>query len=223
MGLQDRDYLRARQRGEYDNPKLFSPPEPSTKLTLWIILFWVAVIFACFKGWSWWELRQAPPAAAKATVVPTPAAVLKAYPNLTGNWNPNKPAPPYSPSLPSTVQTFTKCIGSGVTSYTDGKCDPSAKSSRVTVNPGENLSDGLRPAIPDRTRSAVAPPQVVQAGPAAEPSRNPHLEKKLLCDQYEAEIKRIDTMARQPLAGSEQDRLATQRKKARDEQFRIRC
>jgi hypothetical protein len=39
----------------------------------------------------------------------------------------------------------------------------------------------------------------------------------------EEEITRIDQRARQPLPAQEQDWLAAKRKKARDEQFRLRC
>lgn len=224
MGLQDRDYMRDRQRADLANLNLFRPPEPSIRSTLWIVLFWVFFAFLCYKAWNWWHLRQTPPAPATSISVPPRAAALpKQRTNLTGNWDPNRTAPTYSQPSPAqaAVQTFTKCVINGVTSYTDSECAPNAKRSEVTVNPAENLADGLRNAAP--VRAPRPPPQIVQVGPEAEPFPNPHLERKLLCAQYEEEIKRIDEMARQPLPGWEQDRLASKRKKARDEQFRLRC
>jgi hypothetical protein len=222
MGLQDRDYMRERQRRDNRDLKVFSPPEPSTKLTLWIILFWVALTFACFKGWTWWQLRQTPAATVRSTSVFTPATIpSKADPNLAGNWDRNRTAPAYSAPAPlqGTVQAFTKCVSGGVTSYTDGECDRNAKKSIVLVNPAENLADGLR----QPSRAPVPPPQIVHVDSDTEHSLNTQLQKKLLCEQYEEEIKRIDAMARQPLPGSEQDRLSAQRKKGRDQQFRLRC
>jgi hypothetical protein len=60
----------------------------------------------------------------------------------------------------------------------------------------------------------------VVATPAAV---DPNVQRQALCQAYEQEIKWTDERARQPLSGQEQDWLAAKRKKARDEQFRLRC
>lgn len=224
MGLQDREYMRHRGRADIADLKLFRPPEPSVKSTLWIVLFFLLFTFLCFKAWNWWQLRKSPPVSAVSRPVRAPVPLPpKQYPNLAGNWDPSRTAPVYSQQSESqgTTQTFTKCVVNGVTSFTDGDCAPNATRSSVSVNPNANLADGLReaPALVIR-RTA---PQVAQAVPAAESISNPHLEKKLLCNRYEEEIKQIDARARQPLPGSEQDWLAARRKRARDEQFRLRC
>jgi hypothetical protein len=226
MGLQDRDYMRGRHRG--DNVRQFRPPEPTVRSTLWMILFWVFFTFLCYKAWNWWHLQQIapPPAVTPMSVSPRPASPPKQHPNLTGNWDPARTMPtqlPPSPAQGVAVQTFTKCVVNGVTSYTDGECAPNAKRSHVTINPAENLADGLRVAAPVRAHPSEPPPQIVQHGPDVGALPNVHLEKKLLCEKYDEEIKHIDARARQPLPGSEQDRLAALRKKARDEQFRLRC
>jgi len=43
------------------------------------------------------------------------------------------------------------------------------------------------------------------------------------CERLEQRIERLDAQARQALSGPRQDRLRTERMKARDEQYRLRC
>lgn len=43
------------------------------------------------------------------------------------------------------------------------------------------------------------------------------------CGSLEEHIRHLDSMARQPQSAAGQDRLAQQRKEARDRQFRLRC
>lgn len=43
------------------------------------------------------------------------------------------------------------------------------------------------------------------------------------CKALDARIKELDSLARQPQSGQMQDWIATERKAARDRQFRIRC
>lgn len=43
------------------------------------------------------------------------------------------------------------------------------------------------------------------------------------CKALEERIKAIEAQQRQPQSGQEQDRLAAEKKQARDEQFRLKC
>jgi hypothetical protein len=108
----------------------------------------------------------------------------------------------------------------GVTTYaeTESDCVARSKPTVVRIDPRQNLSDGLPNAPYIIQRPSPAPQEV--AVPA---TVDPNVQRKLVCQAYEEEIKRIDAHARQPLSGAEQDWWAAKRKKARDEQFRLHC
>lgn len=52
---------------------------------------------------------------------------------------------------------------------------------------------------------------------------SPAVETKGVCKQLDALVDRLDSLARQPLPASEQDRIRAERRSARDQQFRMRC
>lgn len=76
------------------------------------------------------------------------------------------------------------------------------------------------PAAGPNAAATPRPPPPVQLAVAAPPDR---ASVKYLCQVLEDEIKTIDTQARQRNSTRAPDELAAQRKKAREEQFRIRC
>ena len=47
--------------------------------------------------------------------------------------------------------------------------------------------------------------------------------RKAQCDALDARVKHYDAMARQPQSGQMQDWISAERKKVRDQQFRLRC
>lgn len=47
--------------------------------------------------------------------------------------------------------------------------------------------------------------------------------RKAQCDALDAKVKHYDAMARQPQTGQMQDWISAERKKVRDQQFRLRC
>jgi hypothetical protein len=237
MGLADRDYMRERerQRRASEHAERLDPPEPSATSTLWYILFFLSIAFIGFKAASWWEsthpkhpMRPAPQVglAPAAPVMPTATPLPESRQrnqNLTGNWDPNRLIAPSASALASTPATTTiviKCVINGVTTYADSEADclARAKATVVTIDARQNLSDGL-PNAPQIIQRPSPAPQVV-ATPAAV---DPNVQRQALCQAYEQEIKWTDERARQPLSGQEQDWLAAKRKKARDEQFRLRC
>lgn len=84
--------------------------------------------------------------------------------------------------------------------------------------------------LPFEQQVKLAKQQRAEAQARAEPVTAPSLPSvnhaanlKQVCSALEEEIRTIDARARQPLSAWEQDALAARRKKARDEQFRLRC
>jgi hypothetical protein len=233
----DRDYMRERHRKTNKHAGRSGPPEPSATSTLWNILFFVAIAFLGYKAAGWWDSthakganRVAPmvsvrPAAATVPAAPAVPAPQRRAPavdaNLTGNWNPNRPVAPSAPAPTTAATTIViKCVINGVTTYAESEsdCVARAKATVVIIDPQQNLSDGLPNAAQIIQRPS--PSVQVNAAPAAV---DPNVQRKAFCQAYEEEIKQIDAHARQPLSGAEQDWWAAKRKKARDEQFRLRC
>ena len=231
MGLQDRDYMRERREPE----RVFAPPEPSLRSSLMSILIWVAVALVCYKAVAWWkEERQRQRAATRTAPAPSPAVprsdAITAPARVAGptasppvyRAPPHQPAPAAALPAPSQV-TVNRCVVNGRTTFSDAQCGPEAAATRITVNASQNAADGLRNApavIQAPPRSAMAPPVAHQ--PAAEPV-NDFAVRKATCDWLEHAIAAIDAQARQPISAAQQDYLAAERKRHRDEQFRLRC
>ena len=57
----------------------------------------------------------------------------------------------------------------------------------------------------------------------ANTSRSEVSSKAHLCAELDQRIKHLDSRARQPLSGPEQDRITKERRAARDQQFRLPC
>jgi hypothetical protein len=226
MGIADRDYMRERQNHRAGP---FSPPEPSAGMTIWMVLLFVVLTYAAYRTWQFWQPKL-PTAVVKTVPVEAAAESQKpiAHPSLTGNWDPNRIVERPAPAAQSTtaVHVVTKCVVNGVTLYAESAEDCAAHAKKllpVRIDPTQNLVDGLPPDVP---QAPIPPPaQAVQAGPvpSLSPAADPNVIKKAQCLDYEEEIKWIDARARQPLSAWEQDQLAAKRKRARDEQFRLRC
>ncbi len=67
-----------------------------------------------------------------------------------------------------------------------------------------------------------APAPVQPAAPPA-PSRAPRETYRGPCEALDQRVAHLDAMARQPQSGPTQDWITAERKKARDQQFRLRC
>lgn len=231
MGIADRDYRRERHRKASEHAGRSGPPEPSATSALWNILFFVTIAFLGYKAAAWWDSTHAKGARVAPTVSVGPAApavpaapapqrhVPTVNPSRTGNLDPNPAIAPRAPTAAATTVVI-KCVINGVTTYAESEsdCIARAKTTVVTINPNQNLSQGL-PNAPQIIRRP-SPVAQVAAAPAAV---DPNVQRQALCQAYEQEIKWIDERARQPLSGQEQDWLAANRKKARDEQFRLHC
>ena len=237
MGISDRDYMRERRYGERQHSGRMGPPEPSATLTLWSILFFVALAFLGYKAATWWDSthakganRVAPTGSIEPAAATAPPALAMPAPqrhapavrsSLTSNLDPSRSmtssAPAPTPAAPTIV---IKCVINGVTTYaaSESDCHARAKATVVTIDTRQNLSDGLSNA----QQIIQRPSPGVQADVASR-AVDPNMQRKTLCQAYAEEIKRIDERARQPLSAPEQDWLASKRRKARDEQFRLHC
>ena len=121
------------------------------------------------------------------------------------------------------VQRFAKCISpAGVATYSDGPCPAGTLAGEVSVTPDSNLAEGM----PQDARQASIRRNSAIAQSVFEHERRVAMNvvtSSTECAQLNALIASIDAAARQPLSGSEQDRLSDQRRRARDRQFALHC
>jgi hypothetical protein len=223
MGLADREYMRERAR---QRPEFQPPPEPSIAVILWTFLVLGAIAISIYAGWKSSRHERTPPAP-KVAIVPAPHPITppqtRSHPELTGNWDPARKVEPTPTPAASTHTAVIKCVANGVTLYaeTEADCLAHAKRTVVRIDSSQNISAPV-PTLPPQPVLTAPPVRIAAADPPA-PTVDPLAQKKVLCQTVEEEIKWIDERARQPLSGQEQDWLAAKRKKARDEQFRLRC
>lgn len=226
MGTQDRDYMReAKQR---EQP--FTPPEPTSRSTLYQILCWLAIIYLCFQAFQWWESKRPDPP-------PQPIVLPQIAPTVIRHVERASPAERFQPgTTPRDTNAFAvarpranetivnRCVFNGRTTFSDTDCAPGASSHQYTVNGSRNMADGLPNAVNVlRTPSSavVVSQSEIPSGPP-EPALDP-VARKSTCAWLDEAIRSIDSQARQPISAAEQDFLAAKRKKHRDEQFRLRC
>lgn len=220
MGIDDRDYMHQRRDAMTRWERSLRPRQPRYR---WVfpLIFWLAVLFAGYTLAERWlehrEQQRVQRHPARAVVAPPVRAPLVAPPAPL--------APPTVPTAPTPrTEQVTKCVAAnGTAGYTDGPCPHGSRSTLVSVQPDVNLADGLTPearAASARNNSALAVAQQQQAErQVVRVGDNTALE----CGQLNAQIASIDAAARRPLSGYEQDRLSTERRRARDRQFALRC
>ncbi|MDF2462048.1 MAG: hypothetical protein K0Q43_283 [Ramlibacter sp.] len=215
MGLADKDYMEDREERDYPGP--WGPADLSVTYTLWLVLASCAIAYTAYKAWDWWVDTHSKRIAPVATAAPAFRSPVT-HPSLTEKPQSNRTVVNAASTATGTV--VIKCVVNGKTAYvaSEADCAAQAKTTKVSVDPRQNLSDGLpnaeqvirRPSISGQVEMQIAEP-------------DPNVQRRARCQAYEQEIKLIDERARQPLSGQEQDWLAAKRKKARDEQFRLHC
>lgn len=230
MGLADRDYMRERRRP--GDRSVFAPPEPTFRSTLQYIWWFVCVAYISVKVLHWWAEKHQPPQAQ----VPAPVALekpatqqmAKRYPQLTGNWDPNRSIPVQTPPAapPLNARTITKCVTNGRVTFSDSACEAGASTSQIATSGNRNVVDST-PVIVARTPPPEPVRQVVanDVSPSAASSTGPDPAAARIaeCAFHDQAIQSIDARARQPLSAYEQDWLSGKRKEHRDAQFRLRC
>lgn len=131
--------------------------------------------------------------------------------------------PAVQPQTSQRIQRVAKCLSpTGAVTYSDAPCPAGARPSAVDIRPDSNLADGMS----DRERSNSLRQNVEAAQAIAAHERVVAVnvyQAGTECPQLDALIAAIDSAARLPQPGLEQDRLREQRKRARDRQFALRC
>lgn len=194
------------------------PARSSNRILLLALLLVAALAaLAVSQGWLTWaskartEARQGAPAA----LTPGTGAPASVPPSPSSSGAPQSPSP--------RIQHVTRCVTStGRATYSDGPCPAGARVTIVEVRPDTNLADGMT----SRAREAS-----VRENKAAAQGLVAHERRVAMnvdstiseCGQLESLIASLDAAARQPLSGNEQDRLRSERKRARDRQFSLRC
>jgi hypothetical protein len=179
----------------------------------------LAAMFGLYKGADWLLLQRANARAAKQQkATPPPAAAS----------NPNSPAAqpfPEHPSYQSPSQTapitrmVTKCIVNGKTSYGDGACGQGAVATQVVTRSNHNLIDAVQiPVVVEQLEPVQQQTMVVQSSGGQNLAN-----KKAVCQALDAEIVRLDALARQPQSAQSQDRITAERRSVRDQQHRLPC
>ena len=204
----DQDFMK---RGDRERP--FSPA-PEQPLLRWIafVLVLLALAYAGYRVWESLSDQGLPAKTKQATPTsaqPSPQPQTSAQP---------QPAAPATPA-PGT-RIVTKCVVNGKTIYSDDACPQGAAGAQVVTKADHNLMTGLSPsqmAAADRIQPAAPSLSTIA------PSANATPDKRSECVFIDAEIKRLDALARQPLNGHTQDEITRIRKELRDRQFRIHC
>ena len=212
MGLMDRDYMHEKRR-----QRPFSPP-PERFSTLSKVLVFVVALFVLYKIADWKLTQQAASLAAQPTPPAAPKAVQRPAEAPTTVF---PPVPPYQSTSSQTAnsQIVTKCVVNGKTSYGDSACPQGAVKTQVTTRADQNLMTAVRPVAVMQTEEAVRhPAAVARSTPSPDAAA-----KKAECQALNAQIEHLDSMSRQPQSAQMQDWIKEERKKARDQQFRLSC
>jgi hypothetical protein len=246
VGLDDRDYMRERNRRNFDNLVKdsawpFTPPAEKQSF-VGMVLFWVALAFILYKLYGWWEPRKTARAnhVATATQQPTervqapeppraapgvpgvdtaPARVLQASRQL---YTPSPtPAAPVEVAPPQTSGTIYLCKNySGGTFWAQAHCGQhNALIDRMaSVPPGMPFDQQVQ--LAEQRRAAIQT-VVVHNAPVTTAAEAPS--NKSECAILDNRVDQLDAMARQPQGASTQDGIRSERQKTRDRQFALHC
>lgn len=241
MGLYDRDYMRERARERrrvQDVPSWMrsdeTPRDGNRRALLWQLLTWLCVIYLLFKVFSWWETRRLE---ARSTEQPPESEATNKAPERRAPLQPTQVQPsgkamvPRAP-VPAASQPIElgrgsvstgmyRCESDGKISFTDQPCPAGVDARHIVVrsSPGVAVTE----APPAATARSAPPAANYDQSTAALPDRQPDMVRKAQCEHHEEAIRTIDQLARQPLSGQEQDRLASNRKFHRNQQYRLKC
>jgi len=201
----DHDFLKGDNRERPFTP----PPEHPFLRWLGALLTLLVLLYAGYRVTEWMNDRS-------------PAAPTKQAPTASNNANGPTTAPPPRTSAPSVsdpeTRTVTKCVVNGKTSYGDGSC-AGGVTTQITTKANHNQMAAVRPEVPVQTEAPVSQATTV----TADEPKSSAMEIKSRCEALEAKIASLDAMGRQPQTLQTYDWIRDERKKARDEQFRIHC
>jgi hypothetical protein len=239
MGLQDRDYMRERRRGDLDRllkdaDRPFRPPSAGRSFIVPLIT-WICIGFVLFKAFGWWEQHrrtQRVPTSRplvqeqgerRSTPAPAPSARTESIQRNLASRIPSAPPPePEARAAPRTGGTIYLCrdYGGGTFWASDHCNQHQALIVRIMSVP---------PGMPFEQQAELAQQRRAELDAAAQPSVQavaaPSLaaSNKLACQSLDQRVNHLDALARQPQSGQMQDWIRSERQKARDEQFRLHC
>jgi hypothetical protein len=147
------------------------------------------------------------------------------WPQMRGNVEPPRSAPPVANATASQTDTIYLCKAySGGMFWSSAPCGQQQALLDRTVSVPAHLPWAQKVALGEaawaQARALIAPPSqpvIVQQQSDPQPS------KQAECAGLEATINNLDSQARQPHSGGMQDWIRQQRQQARDRQFRLRC
>jgi hypothetical protein len=237
VGLDDRDYMRERNRRTFermanDRDRPFTPPREQPSMLV-MILTWTCVAFVAYKGFGWLEARKANrPASA------VPQAVIESVPERQPATSPAPVqrlayAPTPAPQVieapqPRTGGTIYLCKDySGGTFWASNHCNQHDALIDRMVSVPEGIPFEQQIQIAQQRRQILDSPSTTTTTTTVHTSSASQASAatagKALCESLDARVNQLDSMARQPQSGQMQDWIRTERQKTRDEQFRLRC
>lgn len=198
-----------------------SATEKASMGTLLMAFVFVASLFLLYKFADWSHDKQVNDAAAHAATSALAAPMAAASrEGEAAALAALVPSPGAGTAVPeANPHVVTKCTVNGKTSYGDGPCAHDAVTTLVTTRPESNLLASTPVDRTPRPETALRPAPVVAQvnGPSA------YEAKRAECQVLDAQINNLDAMSRQPQTAQAMDRIAQERRKARDQQFRIQC
>lgn len=213
MGLTDTDFIQEKREDERQYRRGSNSREWSATSMVAFIFLVLVLGAAGYLAWAVGHQIATRAATTASPTLPTKSTEPQAF---------VLPAPARLPMVRGSANTVFKCETEAATTYvaSPSDCPKQARVSGVSIDPDQNLSDGLA----DAAQIIRQPSPNAQTTAADSPSNlDPNVQRKLTCEAYEQEINTIDARARQPLSGQEQDWLAAKRHKVRDAQFRLHC
>jgi hypothetical protein len=227
MGLSDRDYMRERDRARRDSDRPFTPPSTSAGWP-WTLLIWLVAGFVLFKLYVKHEPSQHQ---APAKTVRIQQQELQAGTASRAEVDEERasaevarqPPPTTTRNATPSSNTIYLCRAyNGGTFWAQAHCNQhNALIERIAyVPPDLPFDQKVAIATEQRRHSAAMIQNDIRIAQTSEGrSASPHNE----CKALDARIVQFDALARQPQSAQMQDWIASQRKEARDRQFRLRC
>jgi hypothetical protein len=238
LGLDDRDYMRQRNRRnldrllqDMDRQRPFTPPAEQPSVLV-MIGWWLGAAFLLFKAYGWWTEHHRPPSQPAVYGQPRAAAEPLQHARAPQVTAPPAPQvvyapPPAAPVMeaprPRTGGTIYLCRDySGGSFWASDHCNRHNALIDRMVSVPEGMPFEQQVQLAEQRRQALSGSTIsVQTTAANTPS--PAATNKALCQSLDARVNELDAMARQPQTGGTQDWIRMERQKTRDEQFRLRC
>jgi hypothetical protein len=250
MGIQDRDYMRDRQRKAVYNPKEwrsspFTPPSQHPSMLV-MLLTWVAIAFLLYGGFTWLEARhhaREHPTMQRVVVTGNRASDLQADRAAPQRVTPSEEvisrarvrAERASPQVqyralaeerqetpaPQTGGTIYLCRAyNGGNFWSQAHCGQHQALIERIVSVPAGLPFQQQVELAEQQNRRTVSTVSTTSVRASGEPAASHLRE---CKALDARVEQLDNGARQPQSGQMQDWLRGQRQSARDRQFALHC